>query len=59
MGDLSDFFTEHRFSLINLDLSQNLFTVDSLFKIMNALKVGGQTQLKRLNLSRNNFGFED
>ncbi len=59
MGDLSDFFIEHRFSLINLDLSQNQFTVDSLFKIMNALKVGGQTQLKRLNLSRNNFGFED
>ena len=57
LGDLSDYFQHHKFAVINLDLSQNHFTVEGYFKLLNSLKVS--QQIKRLNLSRNNFGFDE
>jgi len=57
LGDLSDYLTDHRFSLLNLDLSSNHFTIDGYFKFLTALKQN-QSSLKKLNLSKNNFGFD-
>lgn len=38
LSDLSDYLTDHRFSLLNLDLSSNHFTIDGYFKLLTALK---------------------
>jgi hypothetical protein len=39
MTDLTEFFQHHKFSVVNLDLSQNCFTVEAYFKLLNSLKV--------------------
>lgn len=57
MSDLADYLTEQRFSLVNLDLSSNAFTVEGYFRLLTALKQN-QSSIKKLNLSKNNFGFE-
>lgn len=57
LGDLSDYLTDYKFAMLNLNLSSNIFTVDGYFKLLTALKQN-QSSLKKLNLSRNNFGFD-
>lgn len=57
IGDLSDYLTDYKLALLNLDLSSNLFTVEGYFKLLTALKQN-QSALKKVNLSRNNFGFD-
>ena len=57
IADLSDYLTDYKLALLNLDLSSNLFTVEGDFKLLTALKQN-QSSLKKVNLSRNNFGFD-
>jgi Leucine Rich repeat len=42
-----------------LDLSSNHFNVEGYFRLLTALKSTNQTPLKKLNLSRNNLGFDE